>query len=365
MDSNSLEQLRKEIDALDRELATLLQKRMDLVSRVADYKSKTKINVLDSSREARVIENIINVIDNTEYHESISSVFEYIMTKSKEYQKNRIKNLSNNRYALIGNKLSHSVSPQIHNLFFQKVKLNGVYELIEAKREELPGLLSKLKDEGYGGANITIPYKTDIINHLDNVSDIAKRIGAVNTITLNDGFKGYNTDYIGFGRALDYCGFDPKNKSCAVLGSGGASRAVVSYLEDHGVSDIVIVSRDPEGVLIKYPGLRGIALESFSAEGIDIIINTTPVGMYPGPQLSPLNRSQIGGAAFVLDLIYNPKETLLLKYARENEIPCDNGLFMLVAQAVCAQEIWQGKTYDQDIVRDIYNELQHERILNL
>ncbi len=359
MDNNSLEKIRKEIDVLDRELAVLLQKRMDLVSQVADYKSKTKINILDSSREAQVIENVLNVIKKTEYHESISSVFEYIMTKSKEYQKNRLTN-PGNRYALIGNKLSHSVSPQIHNLFFQKAKLNGVYELFEVEQTNLPGLLSKLKNYGYCGANVTIPYKTDIINHLDNISDIAKRIGAVNTITLKDEIKGYNTDYVGFGRALEYCGFNPRNKSCAVLGSGGASRAVVSYLEDHGASDIVIVSRDPEGILMKYPGLRGIALESFSADGVDIIINTTPVGMYPASDSSPLSKSQIKGATFVLDLIYNPEETLLLKYARENNIPCDNGLFMLVAQAVSAQEIWQGKSYDQDIIREIYAELRQK-----
>ncbi len=358
MDNNHLEQIRKEIDTLDRELAILLEKRMDLVSRISDHKLKYKVDVLDSSRESKVIENVLRAVENTDYHESIRVVFESIMSESKIYQKKRMKSQECKRYVLIGSKLSHSISPLIHDLFFKKTDITGSYELYEAKQGELPELLNKLENLGFCGANVTIPYKTDIMNYLDSISDVAKTIGAVNTIGFGDEKRGHNTDYIGFGRALYHCGFDPKNKKCAVLGSGGASRAVISYLEDHGAADIMIATRDPEGILIKYPGLRGIALESFTSEGVDMIVNATPVGMYPLTDKSPLGKHQIYGASFVLDLIYNPKETLLLKYARELGIPCDNGLYMLVAQAVSAQEIWQGRQFGEELVREIYDQIE-------
>ena len=358
MDKNYLDQIRKEIDDLDRELAGLLEKRMDLVSMISDYKMRSNIGVLDTSREAKVLENVLSAVENNDYHKSIKAVFESIMAESKEYQKKRIKQKSEKHYALIGKKLSHSISPQIHDLFFRKTNINGSYELYEAKEDEIPVLLDKLMDLGFSGANVTIPYKTDIMNYLDSVSEIARTIGAVNTIELGENKRGHNTDYFGFGKALQHCGFDPKNKKCAVLGSGGASRAVISYLEDHGAADIMIVSRNPDGITFKYPGLRGVSLYSFTAGGIDMIVNTTPVGMYPEPGKSPLSKDQLIGASFVIDLIYNPVETLLLTYARELGIPCDNGLYMLVAQAVSAQEIWQGRKFGDDLVSDIYDEIK-------
>lgn len=354
MDNDCLNKIRKEIDALDRELASLLEKRMGLVSMITDYKLKTNTSILDSSREARVIENVLSAVSNADYHESIKTVFESIMAQSKEYQKKRINSQSPKRYAVIGEKLSHSISPWVHNLFFCKTNIAGSYELLEVRRDELPSLLGRLRDQGYNGINVTNPYKIDIMNYLDSVSEDAKSVGSVNTIKLGDEIRGYNTDYAGFGKALEHCGFNPKNKKCAVLGSGGASRAVVSYLEDHGASDIIIISRDPEVVLMKYPGLRSVALESFSAEGTDMIVNTTPVGMHPEAGRSPLRKDQLEGASFVIDLIYNPVETLLMKYAKELGIPCDNGLFMLVAQAVSAQEIWQNREYGPDLVKEIY-----------
>jgi shikimate dehydrogenase len=358
MDKNNLDQIRKEIDTLDRELSCLLEKRMDLVSMVSDYKRKNNIEVLDSSREARVIENVLSTVNNADYRESIKAVFESIMAESKAYQRKRMKSQSGKRFVLIGKKLSHSISPQIHDLFFKKTNIIGSYELYETEEAELPVLLRKLEDQGFCGANVTIPYKTDIMNYLDSISDIARTIGAVNTIELGGTKRGHNTDYFGFGKALEHCGFDPKNKKCAVLGSGGASRAVISYLEDHGAADILIVSRDPEGVTFKFPGLRSVSLDSFSARGIDVIVNTTPVGMYPEPGRSPLRKDQLVGASFVIDLIYNPMETLLITYARELGIPCDNGLYMLVAQAVSAQEIWQGRKFGDELVIEIYNDIK-------
>lgn len=355
MENKSLDAIREEIDKVDRELSVLIQKRMDLVSEVAELKARTGKDVLDKSREEEVIQNVISLVRNREYEDSVKAIFEYLMQSSREFQKKRIRSENKKlRYAVIGEKLSHSISPQLHEAFFEKLNIDASYQRIEVPKTELSCVLDRLKNEGYKGINVTIPYKTEIMAYLNTVSDIAARIGAVNTVKIGDFYEGYNTDYFGFGRALEYYGFDCKNKVCAVLGSGGASKAVAAYLEDEGASKITIVSRDPQAASLKFPKFECTEISNFRAAGYDLIVNATPVGMYPEVDFSPLCKEQLRGASFVMDLIYNPAETLLLKYADELSIPYANGLYMLVAQAVCSEEIWQGVTYEQDIINEIY-----------
>lgn len=353
---NFLKNIRKDINNVDRELAVLIQKRMDLVTKVADFKAQSGKDVLDKSREKAVIQNVLSQVTNQEYKDIIKAVFECIMKNSREFQKKRIKEnkKSISQYAVIGEKLSHTVSPLIHLMFFEIVCLNAKYVQIEVPKGDVPKILDRLKKEGYSGINVTIPYKTDIMGYLDDVSDIARKVGAVNTVKIGDIYKGYNTDYHGFGKSLNYYGFNPENKSCAVLGSGGASKAVVAYLQDNGASNITIVTRDTNTASLKFPELDCVELSSFSADGYNLVVNATPVGMFPKTDDSPIKKEQLKGASFVMDLIYNPKETLFLKYARELSIPCANGLYMLIAQAICAEEIWQGVTYEQDIINEIY-----------
>ncbi len=355
MENSHLENIRKEIDNVDRQISLLIQRRMELVTEVAESKAQSGKEVLDKGREEEVIQNVLSMVSKIEYKSNIQAIFECIMNNSKEYQKRRlgIKNIKL-RYAVIGEKLSHTISPQIHRKLFEKAFIDSSYEQIEIPKTEISGVLDRLKKEGFSGINVTIPYKTDIMAYLDSVSDIVKRIGAVNTVKITDKYEGYNTDYYGFGKALDYNGFNPENKACAVLGSGGATRAVVAYLEDNGASDITIVSRNTGTANSKFPKLRSIELESFTAEGYDLVVNATPVGMYPKTEYSPIKKEQLKGASFVMDLIYNPEETMFLKFAQELHIPNANGLYMLVAQAISSEEIWQGVTYDNDIINDIY-----------
>lgn len=359
MNKEYLDKLRKEIDQLDREISLLIQKRMDLVSEVVEYKRNFNKGILDKSREDRVLENVMSVVSNPLYSDSIRAVFESIMESSREYQTKHIQSSKKpkKRYALIGEKLSHSLSSKIHGLFFQIAGIDAVYEHIEIPSHMLTVILKQLKKDGFNGINVTIPYKTDIMASLNTVSSIADRVGAVNTIEIGEEFRGYNTDYFGFGRSLEYYNFDIRNKSCAVLGSGGSSKAAISYLEDSGTAEIAIVTRDTKAAEIKFPGKSLIQLKEFSAKDYDLIINATPVGMYPIIGASPISKEQLYGASFVFDLIYNPEETLLLKYAKELGIPCANGLYMLVAQAISAQEIWQGVSYEQDIINNIYDAL--------
>jgi shikimate dehydrogenase len=354
-----LEKLREEMDALDRELSLLLQKRLDLVTRIADYKKENHIQVLDRGREEKVIENVLSVLQNPQYAQCLKLTYEGIMAQSREFQTKRLSSSSTSpkKYALIGEKLSHSLSPRIHSLFFEKAGLNATYNLKEVPRDQLAGLLDRLKEEGYAGINITIPYKTELMSALNFISDEARNIGAVNTILLGEEYRGYNTDYYGFGMALDHHGLSYEGKRCAVLGSGGSSRAVIAFLKDHGASEIHLVTRNPQEAKQKFPDLPCTDIKAFTASGFDLVVNTTPVGMSSHSQASPLTEDQLKGAGAVMDLIYNPKETVLLSYCRALGIPCANGLFMLVAQALCAQEIWQGYKVSPGMIEEIYEEL--------
>lgn len=371
------DELRSRIDAIDRNLAHLLEERMQVVTRISDLKAKHSIAVLDSGREERVRENIRQAVRDEAFEAYLLQVFDGIMAASRAYQQSRIAagaawngdpagsdagcaagstagcgtKTSDGadrqvRLGLLGAKLSHSRSPEIHEAWFRRHGMTGSYELLEREPEELATLLPALRAKGFRGINVTIPYKTHIMRHLDDISPEARRIGAVNTILIGDRFLGHNTDYAGFGRLVRSVLPARVIRKAGVLGTGGSSRAVIAWLEDNGAEQITLVSRDPDDAAIKWPGLHAVPYDGFRADGLDLVVNTTPLGMHPHPDASPLSQAQLAGAGCVIDLIYNPLETRLIRDAAALGIPAANGLAMLVAQAVEAQAIWQGIPYD-------------------
>lgn len=255
-------------------------------------------------------------------------------------------------YGLIGEKLGHSFSPQIHGEIFKKLGISGEYKLFELKEEELKPAVMEFKKQGIKGLNVTVPYKIKIMDCLDVISTEAEKIGAVNTISLNNGkLKGYNTDYNGFGMSLARSRIELNGKSAVILGTGGASKAVAHYLIDNGAKSITYVSRSPGAGTIGYN-------EAASLKG-DMIINCTPCGMYPRIDMSPIPYGIFKGFGTAVDLIYNPEETVFLKQAKENGLQTVNGLYMLVGQAVAAQEIWNGIRFSETQVDEIYQSIKH------
>ena len=262
------------------------------------------------------------------------------------------------RFGLLGEKLGHSLSPKIHNLLFQELKIDGDYALLEIERDELPFFLVQARGK-FDGLNVTIPYKKTVIPYLSNIAREAASIGAVNTISFQNGeTKGYNTDYYGFGFLLRHKRIEVKNKKTAVLGSGGAARAVLQYLNDNGVGEILVVSRNPRQSAEDLQEMHLEVTLQFCdyAELVnrsgDVLINCTPVGMFPLVNASPVPREIVASFEAAVDLIYNPAETVFLRYAREEEKKTANGLLMLVTQAVAAEEIWlQRKIEDKLIVK--------------
>jgi len=241
---------------------------------------------------------------------------------------------------LLGRKLGHSYSPQIHAYLG-----SYSYDLFEKEPEQLEDFL---KNSGFNAINVTIPYKKDVIPYLDEISPVAKKMGAVNTIVRHsDGtLFGHNTDYFGFASMVQRSGLCLAGKKVLVLGSGGASNTVVAVLRELG-ANAVIISRSGEN---NYENLH---LHRDAAA----IVNTTPVGMYPNTGISPVDLREFPKLEGVLDVVYNPARTQLLLEAEKLGLPCQNGLWMLVAQAKEAAEYFTGQKIPDSMIGEIYNKL--------
>ena len=244
---------------------------------------------------------------------------------------------------LLGRKLGHSYSPQIHNLLG-----DYSYVLFEKEPEELENFL---KTGDFTGLNVTIPYKKEVIPYLSELSPTAKKMGCVNTVLRrSDGtLYGHNTDYFGFTSLVRHAGLSVAGKKVLVLGSGGASNTAVAALKDLGASPVVI-SRSGEN---NYGNLH---LHRDAAA----IVNTTPVGMYPNTGVSPIDLGLFPHLEGVLDVIYNPARTQLLLDAEKLGIPRENGLWMLVAQAKEAAEVFTGRKISDEVIEKIYRRLSHQ-----
>lgn len=261
------------------------------------------------------------------------------------------------RLGLLGEKLGHSISPEIHRLILKSLGLEGEYLLYEVEPEKLQGKIKELGKLGIKGLNVTIPYKLSVMKFLDEISPEAQKIGAVNTITFSEHvLRGYNTDYFGIKATFKRHNIDLKNKSVAILGTGGAAASVFQCAFDLGAGHIRLASRRPtEGRAIwSQRGGAVISYEELEKTSGDIIINCTPIGMYPNTGASPVEKHIIKKFSTAFDLIYNPGETMFLKYAEELGLTFFGGLYMLAAQAVEAEKIWNKKEINDEVIEEIY-----------
>ncbi|WP_291653997.1 shikimate dehydrogenase [Clostridium sp.] len=262
-------------------------------------------------------------------------------------------------YGLLGERLSHSLSPEIHSEILKSINKDGAYKLFEIEKERLEDFAEALKLLKIKGANVTIPYKKDIMNYIDIISEEAEKIGAINTIHLENGkLYGYNTDYYGFGYMLKVNNINIKGKSAIILGNGGACRAVVHYLLDNKISDIKIVSRKPNKGEFNLQNVDVITYEELKDISGDILINSTPVGMYPNINMSPVTEDIIRNFNVLVDLIYNPMETKFINIGNSLSKKTTSGLYMLIGQAAKSQEIWNSVSISEEIIKEIYQKLK-------
>lgn len=254
-------------------------------------------------------------------------------------------------FALLGKNISYSLSPKIHKEILKILNLNSSYKLLDYSEDKLSSLITELKnDTKLDGLNITIPYKTTIFQFLDEISKEAKTIGAVNCIKIEKNkILGYNTDFFGLIKTFKYMKLNLKNKKVYILGSGGASLACVSAVKSlNGIP--FVVSRTPIfNNSISYNELK-------SCKGY-LLINATPIGTSPNINSSPVSEEIISNFDSILDLTYNPNETLFLKYAKTLKKNYCNGLPMLIFQAIKSQEIWNNLNLSEDIYSNIYTKI--------
>ena len=249
------------------------------------------------------------------------------------------------KFGLLGRTLGHSFSPRIHSALG-----NTNYELFEREPSQLQEFFA---DPELQGINITIPYKVNALEACDVVDPRAERIGCVNTMVRKDGkWHGYNTDYDGFVFTLQHAGIDVSGKECIILGDGASSATVHVALEDLGAKNIVHLSR-------KTAPFYGDAPNYY--ETAQIIINCTPIGMYPHNPANLIDITQFSKLEGVVDLIYNPRRTILLLQAEMMEIPHCDGLPFLVAQGVEAANHFQGESFGTKEIEQILRDMRHEK----
>jgi len=263
-------------------------------------------------------------------------------------------------YGLLGEKLSHSLSPKINKIILEKNNTEGAYKLFEIPKDKLDNFVESVKLLKIKGFNVTIPYKESIMKHLDYISEEATRIGAVNTVMLKDNkLYGYNTDYFGIEVMIQSKNINLKNKTAVILGSGGACKAVITYLLDNDVEKIYIVSRTPENVNLNSVNKKLSIINYDELVNINgyLIINTTPVGMYPNSDKSAVSKNIMKNFDVAVDLVYNPMKTKFLQMAIEEGKVAIGGLHMLVGQAVKSQAIFNDRQISEELINYIYTEV--------
>ncbi len=252
------------------------------------------------------------------------------------------------KYGLIGEKLGHSFSKEIHEL------IGGYdYELKEIKKNEIDEFLL---ERHFTAINVTIPYKETVIPYLDYISPNAALIGAVNTVVNRDGkLYGYNTDFDGMKALILKLGLDLTNKKVLILGTGGTSKTAKAVCQCLKARQIYLVSRNQKPDTISYEEALTTHLDA------NIIINTTPCGMYPHNEDLIIDIDQFNLLEGVIDAIYNPLSTSLIVNAKAKGIKASGGLYMLVAQAVYAYDIFNSTTSDKKLIDEIYHQIKNNK----
>ena len=335
--------LREKIDEIDDKLMNLLIERMQISKAVGEKKLAQNLRILDSAREDLILQKLNDI--SGEFADETSDVYKNILKISCNIQRKIIAQKA--KFGLIGEKLGHSHSPFIHNQF-------GIsnYQLKELPSDKLEEFL---KTTDFRGFNVTIPYKTQIMPFLDKISEDAKAIGSVNTVVKRgDKWIGHNTDIFGMRYMLQNAKICIKDKVVAILGTGGTSKTAQYLAKTEGAKKVVLVEI---GQKINYDNI-------YEQQDIQVIINTTPVGMYPNAGQCLVDIGKFSKLEAVVDVIYNPLMTELVLDARLAGKAYVSGLAMLVEQARVAGDLFVGYASSITKTKQVLNDLE-EKLKNI
>ncbi len=278
------------------------------------------------------------------------------------------------KFCLIGHPLGHSFSPKIHKRLFELSGIEAEYSLVDIAPEELKEKFGELKN--YRGFNITIPHKMGIIDYCDELTPEAERYHSVNCVMNGTKKTGTNTDCVGFIKSIEALGASLSSR-VLLIGCGGVGRMMAIEtalsggeltvaalpsdipLAEKAKSEILSMKSDAK-VTIRTIGEKGLCRADLNNEDFDLLINATPVGMFPKTENMPCMPEVLDGMRFVFDAIYNPRETLLVKTAREKGAKAMNGMAMLVLQAVAAHEMWDKAVYRKEDIDKLISDLEND-----
>ena len=269
-----------------------------------------------------------------------------------------------NKYLVIGNPINHSLSPKLHNYWIRKNNINAVYEKKELITDDLKNLITKIKDNEISGVNVTVPFKKEVIQHIDKLTLNAEVTKSVNTIlSVNNKIVGHNTDIDGFESAVKDTNYSPAGKKILLLGSGGVAPSIIYALYKMKVSSITLANRTKtkaeflqnfyNNTMTKESGWNEIKVVNWGEiPEFDMIINATSVGLKNDDNLN-LDFSKIGKNKFFFDVIYNPKETNFLKIGKKLGNKTENGKKMFIFQAASAFKIWHNiqPEIDEEVIK--------------
>lgn len=265
---------------------------------------------------------------------------------------------------IIGDPIEHTISPAMQNAAFKQSGLDFIYVPFKVNPDSLGEAVAGMRAFNIRGLNVTIPHKVAVIRYLDDLDEMARNIGAVNTLVNEDGYlKGYNTDAAGFLRALEAEKVTPAGKNIVIIGAGGASRGISFILTDKG-ANLTILNRNEDAARgisdrlfrifrkeVKALELNNINLK-IALEGADVLVNTTSVGMFPICDKTPVPSRLMKRDMVVFDIIYNPIKTRLLDEAGKHGAKTISGIEMLVWQGAAAFEIWTGKKAPVEVMKE-------------
>jgi shikimate dehydrogenase len=352
---SAIETQRQLIDRLDGEILRLLNDRLSAAARIGEIKQRLELGVLDGEREVHVYQRLLALNrEGVLPSRFLLRIYADLICASREIQKIRPRGAGDGdppaRFAVFGNPVGHSLSPIMHTAAFAATAFNGVYVAVPV--QEIRPAVAGLRALGFRGASITLPHKESVMACLDAVEDTARKIKAVNTIVNANGrLQGYNTDCSGAIRALkDQTPL--AGRAVAILGAGGAARAVAFGILAEG-GRVTIFNRTAERGKKLADELQAEfrLLSEFKADQCEILVNTTPVGMAPRADDTPVPVEKLSPGLVVMDIVYNPLKTRLLQEAAGVGCMTIDGLSMFVHQGAQQFELWTGMKAPVDIMR--------------
>ena len=354
-DEKQLDEQRRIIDRMDGEILRLFNERLEVAARIGAIKSRLKLPVRDTRREAEVFQRLMGLNRGSLLaNRYVVRVFAALMAAARDAQGSDPHPADGFGtpaiFAVFGNPVVHSLSPVMHNAAFAATGCNAIYAAIRVK--DIRPAMAGMRALGLKGASVTLPHKESVLACLDFIDPVARRIKAVNTIVNDDGsLRGFNTDCHGVIQALSEK-ILLKDRRVGILGAGGAARAVAFGVISQGATATIFNrSREKGESLAADFGAGFKPLSEFDADACDILINTTPVGMFPQQQDTPLIGEKLRPGLVVMDIVYTPLKTRLLREAEAAGCATIDGLSMFVHQGVRQFELWTGLAAPVEIMR--------------